>query len=440
MLRKDDFSWNLIYASDNSLIGYCFEIDNILFANKLQISCDANGKNILLFIKGIEKKALERYRIVLQNFKNAEFTICDPLFQFTLNHVDKNIDVIAALVDEKLLTENMVTDIKHFISKCPIPVNQQLPPQDISYRVPELGWNECVSSNKLVFGYQINMYYLNVVHQPYAKEIEIYCDFTRGNMSLCISEIANNKIELYRTILAKFSDEIYELNEIANKITIKNIDENLDILSAFVNENILTNDLFSDIQSSISNCPAVTIERFGNNRLDAHYKDELIIKIPVLTENVNDFTVNRNDQFTYSKVTDLISSFLIRNFIKLGIIHQIIAKDELREIVKNAYDSYILNTLTPGKHLAIKVMIEKNHEKINIKIKDNGSGFKDYSKGVYLDYDKIHYQNKYQTKGSFGGAGLGLGMFSNNAKKMNAIVTLKNRKEAGATICMAFKY
>jgi nitrogen fixation/metabolism regulation signal transduction histidine kinase len=167
------------------------------------------------------------------------------------------------------------------------------------------------------------------------------------------------------------------------------------------------------------------------------YRNELLIKIPVLSMKPKEFTLDRKDKFNFIKVTEQIFLFLQNESMKLGIANKMVDIVNLCEIVKNAYDAYANNGLKLNECLCLKVIVKKEDNVIKIKFKDNGPGFNGYAKGETISLAKINYQTK--TNDFFGGKRIGIDMFSKNARALNGHVTLKNRKETGASVSVAFR-
>ncbi len=187
---------------------------------------------------------------------------------------------------------------------------------------------------------------------------------------------------------------------------------------------------------------ANSIPKLGAGRLQqpqiaGHYRNELLIQIPVLSLEPKEFTLDRKDEFNFLIITEKIYLFLQSEHMKLGIPNKMVDMANLCEIVKNAYDAYVSNGLKLNEFLKLKVVIKKENNMITIKLKDNGTGFEGYSKGEPIDLAKINYQMK--TNKVFGGKKIGIGMFSEKVRDLNGSLTLKNRKEQGASISVEFR-
>ena len=179
------------------------------------------------------------------------------------------------------------------------------------------------------------------------------------------------------------------------------------------------------------------------------FKEELIIRIPVTSEDVAAFTKPKLGEYssteTARKIFTFIHASLARHFVE-GISF---TENQVRELVRNSYDAYAAAGLKKGEHLELKVVIGKKIEDdyIVIKIKDNGTGFKSQPKSHFftreLPVTGVHDANHEfadKKNGKYlGGVQRGLYSLAEKAKKLKgASFKLKNRKEKGCTVYSIF--
>ena len=162
---------------------------------------------------------------------------------------------------------------------------------------------------------------------------------------------------------------------------------------------------------------------------------QLIINVRTASPDLKEF-LYQTGEFSCEEVSEKIYNFIRTNAAKLGFNFSL-DESYFYELVKNAYDAYAERGLQTGQNLELKVVIKAQNQTLQIKIKDNGTGFKDLEKGRFFKLKDISYQQKNKLQ-FLGGGQLGLKFFSKNVEKNKGVILFKNREKEGAAIYLTF--
>lgn len=155
------------------------------------------------------------------------------------------------------------------------------------------------------------------------------------------------------------------------------------------------------------------------------------------------FSESRTGWFGWGEASFIDATMKIMDFINValkdfgyGTIS--IREYDVREMVKNSFDSFMQKGLRPFTKLKLKVVIttEKMPNSIVIKIKDNGAGFSGVERGQVFERGRLRQARK--PFGAFGGMGLGIQIFEREVAGMGGRLYFKNRKNGGAYIGIVF--
>src|SRR5690242_17332821 len=92
------------------------------------------------------------------------------------------------------------------------------------------------------------------------------------------------------------------------------------------------------------------------------------LTIPVNSMSVKDF-IHRDDEHSIKNTTDRVLNFIE------GCQQGLVNRFQVNEIVKNAYEAYIVNKAKTDDCLKLEVVVKASEKRITVKIKDNGEGF-----------------------------------------------------------------
>lgn len=163
-------------------------------------------------------------------------------------------------------------------------------------------------------------------------------------------------------------------------------------------------------------------------------RKELLLEITVPTkENKKDI-----DSFDYRAIAKQIFQFLENELEKWNIKIDAGLRKYFWDLIANSYDSYILRETTDP--LMLKIVIQIIDEKLHIKFKDNGSGFKDKNKSEPFTLSEVKYADKTEKGKFFGGLKMGLFSLQHAIKTYGGSIQLKNRKSHGATVSLIFDW
>ncbi|MDR3491930.1 MAG: ATP-binding protein [Gammaproteobacteria bacterium] len=166
-------------------------------------------------------------------------------------------------------------------------------------------------------------------------------------------------------------------------------------------------------------------------------RKELIISIPVITENIREFTFQKGE-YNVKNVTHTIFNFVNDSVSSFGFDKAEYFKVYFGELIKNSYDAYAQSCLKKDSYLVLKIVVSLNESReLIIKIKDNGPGFQNQSKSVFFQPKRADYMKKGDDY--LGGRRIGLEQFINCVNYLDGNVNLKNRKEKGCAVYCMFK-
>lgn len=174
--------------------------------------------------------------------------------------------------------------------------------------------------------------------------------------------------------------------------------------------------------------------------VSAPQQEQFHISIPARPD-VHDFLKQRGE-FHFIPVADKIYRWTKEAATRMGTrSFQKIQPHIFEEIISNSYDAYAsANSGEPSLDLMVVVQRKRGldgKDKIIIKIKDNGTGFKNRPKGEKFQFAATDILEK-PADCSIGGMGIGLKHFIREVGQAGGSVAIKNRKNHGCAIYLTF--
>ena len=146
------------------------------------------------------------------------------------------------------------------------------------------------------------------------------------------------------------------------------------------------------------------------------------------------------ERFSASTTTEILYKTINSALPIFGISEFKIAKDDFHECVKNSYDAFVDSpNFKSGEQLILELVTKKKGDLIQVKLKDNGTGFLKKQKGERFkptdeSFPFSEYAKKKKDKTHLGGIKDGVYFMVKDADAKQIEVEFKNRKKGGAAV------